>query len=42
MRYNITTPINVMNAEAGIIDIENRIELVTRKYIIKKKVDSTE
>lgn len=42
MRYNITTLINMMNAEADIMDIENRIELVTRKYIIKKKTDSIE
>lgn len=42
MRYNITTPINVMNAEVVIMNIENRIELVTRKYSIKKKADSIE
>lgn len=35
--YRIITPSNIMNIEAGIMDIESRAEFIAEKYIIKKK-----
>lgn len=36
MEYRMSTPINVMEVEAGIMKMEVRIELLTEKYLINK------
>lgn len=35
--YRIITPSNIMNIEAGIMDMESRAEFIAEKYIIKKR-----
>lgn len=35
MGYRISTPINVMMVEAGVMDLTNRIKLITNKYVGK-------
>ena len=41
MGYRISTPINVMMVEAGTMDIDNRWELMTNRYIAKHRSKTT-
>nr|XP_034183426.1 uncharacterized protein LOC117605809 [Osmia lignaria] len=38
MGYRITTPINVMNTEAGIMDLESRAEALLERFVMKHKI----
>ena len=37
MGYRMSTPINVKMVEAGVMDITNRIRLITNKYVAKQR-----
>ncbi|XP_034192361.1 uncharacterized protein LOC117609792 [Osmia lignaria lignaria] len=38
MGYRITTPINVMNTEAGIMDLESRAEVLLERFVMKHRI----
>ncbi|XP_046142622.1 uncharacterized protein LOC123988038 [Osmia bicornis bicornis] len=38
MGYRITTPINVMNVEAGVMDLESRAEALLERFVMKQRV----
>ncbi|XP_046143416.1 uncharacterized protein LOC123988222 [Osmia bicornis bicornis] len=37
MGYRITTPINVMNTEAGIMDLESRAEALLERFVMRQR-----
>lgn len=41
MRYRMSITINVMTVEAGIMDIDNRCELIANRYVAKHRQRTT-